>query len=195
MFFKTKGTGKRGRKRGFVGPLGDDIPSIFPIVAGVLLFIGTLVYAFGLVQEKNQYLEISRAALTLSYIMTEKGVMQSATDFEAKCSLVKKTADTNRVRVLVTIKRYCDSVELYQGGPGKKQELNPLYLEKFELEAQGSNNGRTWDYCTNAENAEENSVFPQPKNAVLLSYPIAVPCPAAGDATRGVGLINIMVWR
>ncbi|NYZ77901.1 hypothetical protein H0N96_00685, partial [Candidatus Micrarchaeota archaeon] len=153
MFLKTSGKEKRTsrRRKGFVGPLGDDIPSIFPIVAGVLLFIGTLVYAFGLVQEKNQYLEIRRAGMTLSYIMTEKGVMPTEAEFKAKCDLLLKTADTNRVYVLVTLKRYCKTVELFQGGPGEKLELSPFFIDKFSGNAE-EQNGKTWDWCSNYDN-------------------------------------------
>jgi hypothetical protein len=198
MFLKTNAGSKiasHPRRKGFVGPLGDDIPSIFPIVAGVLLFIGTLVYAFGLVQEKNQYLEIRRAGMTLSYIMTEKGVMPTEAEFKAKCDLLLKTADTNRVYVLVTLKRYCKTVELFQGGPGEKPELSPFFVEKFSGDAEAdSGNGRTWLYCSNDENVAEGG-FQQPKNAVLLNYPIAVPCPTQSSPTRGVGLINVIVWR
>lgn len=160
----------------------------------MLLFIGTLAYAFSLVQEKNQYLEIRRAALTLSYTATEKGFMTKP-DFDEKCGLLKKTAETNRVRFLVTLKRYCKSVELYQGNPGEEY-LSPFYLQKFDGVGSGSDNGKTWLWCT-SEKIDENAerLFEQPKNAVLLNYPIAVPCPAAADATRGVGLINVVVWR
>jgi len=198
MFLKASGKKTHSSKRkGFVGPLGDDIPSIFPIIAGVLLFIGTLVYAFGLVQEKNQYLEIRRAGMTLSYIMTEKGEMPNEAEFDEKCGLVKKTADTNRVYVLVTLKRYCKNVELYQGGQGKDY-LSPFYIEKFEGDAGiDSDNGRTWLWCSNYESIEniKDGLFEQPKNAVLLNYPIAVPCPTARDSTRGVGFVNVIVWR
>ncbi len=170
----------------------------------MLLFIGTLVYAFGLVNEKNQYLEIRRAALTLSYIMTEKGVMPSETEFNEKCGLAKKTADTNRVRVLVTLKRYCKNVELFQGGVGADPKLSPFSLEEFTGDAsEDAGNGRTWLWCSNDEEINKNEetnknfegIFEQPKNAVLLNYPIAVPCPTALSPTRGVGLINVIVWR
>ncbi len=162
----------------------------------MLLFIGTLVYAFGLVNEKNQYLEIRRAALTLSYIMTEKGVMPSKTEFDEKCGLAKKTADTNRVRVLVTLKRYCKSVELFQGEVGANNKLSPFYLEEFGGDASTSDdNGRTWLWCSNGEIIQGNPLFQQPKNAVLLNYPVAVPCPIEKSSKRGVGLLNVIVWR
>lgn len=203
-----------GRTRGFVGPLGDDIPSIFPIVAAVLLFIGTLAYANGLVQGKNRILDTRQAALGLSYIVTEKGLIDKSDEFEKiTCEdHLKKYALSNQVKFLVTVKRYCDSIQFYypRNSPQPEEaKLSPDYLEKTPTQPapgqSGVLQGHTWTYCTNAKDAKENAMLAVPENAVVLTYPVAVPCPkvpAAGAPpnsatipTDGLGLINVIAWK
>ena len=62
--------------KGFIGPLGDDIPSIFPIVFSVLLFTGSVLYANQIVSEKAKAIQINEGAMALSYLLTEKGFVE-----------------------------------------------------------------------------------------------------------------------
>lgn len=180
--------------RGFVGPLGDDLPSIFPIVAGVLLFTASLLYANNLVDGKNQQLDTRKAALGLSYIVTEKGLIDDAAKFkDVKCEdQLKKYAASTRVNFLVTVKRFCDGIEIYQqNNPDTRK--SPYYLE----EANGANDkqARTWMYCTSVQNAPRGQVMDVPEHAVAFSYPVAVTCPEGDLPLRGLGMITVAAWK
>ncbi len=169
--------------RGFVGPIGDDIPSIFPIVAGVLLFIGTLAYVNNLVQQKNDLLEVRKAALSLSYLVTEKGRLESK-DFLDLCSFkVKPLASSNQVNFIITFKRFCEGVP---NTPKEKEDA--FYLSREET-------GPSYSFCTSLNPEPKQGLFSQPKDAVIYSYPIAVPCPKANSPTSGLGQINVIAWR
>ena len=191
----------RTRFRGFVGPLGDDLPSIFPIVAAVLLFIGTLVYANGLVEGKNRLLETRQAALGLSYIVTEKGLINNRTNFETTAcnDHLKKYALSNRIQFAVTVKRYCQTIQFYypKSSPQpEKAKLSPAYIEKNDAQMQG----QTWAYCTNVVDKNGNppasGLLAVPEDAVVLTYPIAVPCPLIPQLpTNGLGLVNVIAWK
>ncbi len=191
------------RSRGFVGPLGDDIPSIFPIVAAVLLFVGTLAYANDLVTQKNRALETRQAGLGLSYIVTERGLINNRTDFEkSTCDdFLKKYAVSNRVQFLVTVKRYCDKIQFYYpvDNPGPNEaRLSPAYLEKTPTESSNSADvsGRTWAYCTNVQNPPSDGLMKVPAHAVSFTYPIAVPCRTNTQIpTNGLGLVNVITWK
>ncbi len=177
-------------RKGFVGPLGDDIPSIFPIVAGVVLFFGTIAFAGNLSAEKNAYLDIRKAAVSLSYIVTDKGFVDDAT-FQDKCAALQKAADADNVYVLLTVKRYCGEI-IFTDDP--KSRLSPYYYEK-DL---NDDYGYTWQACTNYEDLQRRggAFVPNERSyAVVFNYPIAVPCPSHGSSTFGHGLMNIIVWR
>ena len=169
--------------RGFVGPVGDDIPSIFPIVAGVLLFLGTLFFVNGTVQQKNELLEVRKAALSLSYLVTEKGSMDR-TGLQVVCdSKLKPLGFTNAVNFLVTLKRFCSKI------PTTPVDKEDAYYVGSEDDSPA------YAFCTSLKPGPKSGLLPQPKQAVVFSYPIAVPCPKKDSPTQGLGEINVIAWR
>ena len=165
------------RRRAFVGPLGDDIPSIFPIVAGVLLFISTMAYAASLVAEKNSYLEIRKASLGLSYLVSARGQMTKA-DLEAICEdKLRKYGTNSRVKFLVTLNRECG---------GYVFDTDPL--APYAVSA-------AYGYCSNLDDAAIVGSEISARSPVVLNYPVAVPCPEEESPTEGFGMINVIVWR
>ncbi len=191
-------------RRGFVGPLGDDLPSIFPIVAGVLLFIGTILYANNLVDQKNHELEARQAGLGLSYIVTQTGLIDDPDTFASStCEQnLKKYALSNRVSFLVTVKRFCQKLEFFSAdapGASGREFLSPLYLERTPVRPPAGRDellqGHTFAFCTNAENPPATGLVDVPDSAVVFSYPVAVPCPQNNLPTRGLGMVNVITWK
>ena len=68
-------------KKGFVGPIGDDIPSIFPIVIGVVLFISTIGFVNSQFDARNEQLSLKKAGLGISYAILRSGYL-SDNEFE-----------------------------------------------------------------------------------------------------------------
>lgn len=172
--------------RGFVGPIGDDIPSIFPIVAGVLLFIGTLAYVNNIVAEKNNLLEVRKAALSLSYVVTEKGRLDRS-EFDTLCTTkIKPLGLSSQVNFLVTLKRFCEKIPI-----SPTTQENAFYV--------GVEDGKpnTYAFCTSLNPAPSPlpTLLPQPPEAIVYSYPVAVPCPDVDSPTNGLGQVNIIAWR
>jgi hypothetical protein len=184
---------RRVSRKGFVGPLGDDIPSIFPIVFGVMLFFGTIAFAGNLVAEKNSYLEVRKAAVSLSYILTEKGFV-TGTSFGPKCAAIEKAATANNVFVLVTVKRFCGPVVFTNDA---EDPVSPYYYASVDDRVLG----HTWRSCTNNPDvkgfpASGQAFIPSKKSfAVVFNYPVAVPCPGESSPNFGHGLMNIIVWK
>ncbi|MCX6767547.1 MAG: hypothetical protein NTY90_02335 [Candidatus Micrarchaeota archaeon] len=173
--------------KGFIGPLGDDIPSIFPIVAGILLFISVVVYSVYFVQAKNEYLDTRKAALGLAYIATKSGVTTTS-EFNAECNnVVMPYAETRGVRFAIVLKKFCTEINL---------DSNPFDSEPRPPSADAG------AVCTTRgigptklmEAGSPNSEY-MPSDSVILNYPIAVYCPDEGSVTRGLGMITIMVWK
>lgn len=169
------------KTRGFVGPLGDDFPSIFPIVAGVLLFLGTMAYAASLVDEKNNYLEIRKAALGLSYIVTQEGSF-NAMSFKQQCGTeLTRFAEAHSVKFFVAVEAACKGVtfaedpeEVFRGGEEAPERRGVCSSERIE---------------------EISAQEIQERNPVLLTYPTAVSCPEEGSFTKGLGVITVLAWR
>ncbi len=53
-------------RKGYIGPLGDDFPSIFPIALGLIIFFSALYVAYASYQMKEDYVQTMRANIMIS---------------------------------------------------------------------------------------------------------------------------------
>jgi hypothetical protein len=175
------------RKHGLIGPLGDDIPSMFPIIAGIMIFIVSFIYISDQLAARNIYLELRKTTLQMSYIATEKGYM-SNNEFDEKCDYqFKPFASKNSLSFAVILKKYCGTV--------KFTDQETLIIRKETV------NGELIEdrLCTSDDAillAQQTAPQGTPiditnKNPIIMSYPIAVDC---GNSLRGLGIISVAVW-
>ncbi|MEK6843541.1 MAG: hypothetical protein AABY04_03555 [Candidatus Micrarchaeota archaeon] len=178
--------------KGFIGPIGDDIPSIFPIVAGILIFLTSMLYVDSQFSERNAYLETRSATLQLSYVATDKGFMGDS-KFLEKCTEMKLFASKKQLKFATILKKYC--------GPMVFSKSENLKITK-STKTFGLVSAEVEDMICSSDEKISSTVPKDPllveaisipsKNAILLSYPIAVDC---GNSNRGLGLITIAGWR
>jgi len=178
--------------KGFVGPLGDDIPSIFPIIAGVLLFISTVAYAAYFTEQKNDYLNTRKAALGLAYQVTKTGSV-TLSDFNSACgNVIRPYADSRGVKFAVVLKKFCRKIAL------NSYPFDPkTYAVRAGKEEIGGAKDLDGAACASSSIDVEELADPKnmPLDAVILNYPIAVNCPDEESVTRGLGMVNVMVWK
>ena len=164
-------------KRGDIGPIGDDIPSIFPIVAGVLLFMGTVIYADSQLSSRNDYLELEKAGTGLAYVAISTPYLTNQ-QFQAQCdSTYKSYAATRSVNFLITMKKFCKGVDVssdifsiadpYPGDtPNTPGYSNQLGLACFDPSVVSCNNNA----CVLVSTGKE------PTNFQAFDFPLAVDC-------------------
>lgn len=173
--------------RGFIGPLGDDIPAIFPIIAGILIFITALAFIDQQRAERDRYLHVRSATLRMSYILTERGYM-SEEQFVDKCTnLVKPFAAGNAINFTVILKKYC--------GPIRYREDENLKILRIsdEVYDQVCSSDESIETTTPQDRGADVEPIEVPsQNSVILSYPMAVDC---GEGTRGLGMLIVGGWE
>jgi hypothetical protein len=193
------------KMKGFVGPLGDDIPSIFPIIAGILLFMATFFYAFQAIDAKNKFLEQRKATLGLAYIITEKGFV-SEDEFGKKCeNLLKPYAETHGTKFAVTVKKFCSQINLNANIFNEKTTLSE---DPQTCDSGSKCSEAVGMICMNADQeisevknvdaiySPDEYAQKAPKNMVVLNYPVAVQDPCeTGSMLKGLGLISVIAWR
>ncbi len=159
------------RAKGFIGPIGDDIPSIFPIVAGILLFLGTMIYVNNAVQQRNAELQLSKAALDLSYVVLEKGFM-SKSEFQSVCTAsARPTGERSNVHFAIILKN-CGQVDSQDPFEGVSQCVS-------KVDDANSN----W----------EIDAGKKPASYVSFAYPVSTYC--GTQTERGIGVVNIITWH
>ena len=156
-------------RRGFIGPIGDDIPSIFPLMAGIVLFIATLIYANDEFNLKNGEINLRKAGLDMAYTVVEKGYVNQNGFGETCDSLLKPSAAKNNVFFAVML-RDCtaDPSESFAG-----KEICSL---------------------TQEANAEITSEYLTGKQTAIYNYPIATDCETSAGTRFGLGSVSIITW-
>lgn len=173
--------GEEFMRLGFIGPLGDDIPSIFPVVAGILLFFFSISTATQRLDERNSYLSLKRAGMDIAYTAMIKGKLSPA-DFKDMCdSSLKEVAKRNAVYFAVTIQDCCPDIS-----------ASKKYLPSFLFKTR-----KDFQLCTN-ENAISRGVTP--KNFINFVHPIAIPSADSPEGPYGPiyyrpGIVNVIIWR
>ncbi len=200
------------KKRAFIGPLGDDIPSIFPIIGGFILFIASIAYVASLFDSKNVELSKRKTALDLSYLVTDRGYLDDF-EFTGRCTAMRDFAEKRAVNFVAVMQKHCNQMYLsgstfvisgvaykkdpeskdvfYQDYPSESsspQSYSALIASKgFKLDKlKGRICSKVKDDTKVQQEAADNFNI-----STILSYPVAVNC----DGQRGFGLINLMVWR
>ena len=153
--------------KGFIGPIGDDIPSIFPIIAGITLFIGTIFYANAEAASKASQLNLRKSALELSYVALEKGYIDSISFAQDCDSLAKPVAQKDGVQFALVLTNCTSYSEggITGGGIICKSPLAPSNL------ADLSN-----------------------KSIAILDYPVSSNCIVGGELRPGIGRLSIVTW-
>ncbi|MFA5246936.1 MAG: hypothetical protein WC408_03545 [Candidatus Micrarchaeia archaeon] len=156
-------------KRAFIGPIGDDIPSIFPLMAGIVLFIATIAYANQEFATKTEQIKLRKAGLDLSYIAIENGYMDMD-NFPDKCRELLTPASVKNGVYFAVMLRNCDQ----------------LALPSFEGTVICS---RTFETAPTL-----NKAFFEKKVLSTFNYPVATDCDTGLGEKSGLGTIEILTW-
>lgn len=194
----------RKSKRGIIGPIADDVPSIFPIVFGVLLFTGTMVYALNQLGQRDAYLNLQKATLSLSSVVMESGYVSDAGFASACASSYVITANRAGIRALVTVKKFCPktvggagsvdlSSNIFDVGPaGTPYAQQGLYCSS---EGPPNNGLNYYSSCFGSSGSTATGGIKCPSNFIVLNFPIAVDCTSQPGNLVGVGMVNIIGWN
>lgn len=75
--------------RGYIGPIGDDLPSLIPLVFALTIFFATFSSTINLFEKKNTVLDQDLDALKIARVMRGNGYYANIEQFNESCELVK----------------------------------------------------------------------------------------------------------
>lgn len=76
-------------RRGYIGPIGDDFPSIFPIMIGLLLFFSSIFITYQNYELKAATAKVMKANLAIGKIVRSETFFDSD-KFTEKCELLER---------------------------------------------------------------------------------------------------------
>lgn len=71
--------------RGFLGPIGDDLPSLIPLLFSLVMFFSTFTYAFNSFELRNKSFSNDLSVLKISAIIKSNGYIENYGAFSKRC--------------------------------------------------------------------------------------------------------------
>ncbi|MEK6941411.1 MAG: hypothetical protein AABW85_00965, partial [archaeon] len=113
-------------EKGFLGPIGDDLPSLIPLLFALLVFFSTFSFSFGVFNTENTSFQEDIAVLNVSRILKGTNYITSYNDFAQKCASI----NISNTKFIARVTNYFTAPDAYaQDNHGNE---NP---RAFELNA------------------------------------------------------------
>jgi len=156
--------------KAFIGPIGDDLPSLIPIVFALTIFFASFNAALANFDSKNSSFADDLDALKVARIMRSNGYIVNKANFDQLCSLVE-------VR---SLKFVAGIAEFNESSQDSLDPLKPYNFTFFDPSGQVKPIGQLFYsnasgnfYCTNLKEISSfNAGILQYKNAIVRTYPV-----------------------
>lgn len=83
----------RINKRGFLGSIGDDLPSLIPLFFALMIFFASLAYAFTTINERNNFINTYIDSLGIAKAALGDASFVDLQDFQASSNKVVTSAN------------------------------------------------------------------------------------------------------
>lgn len=177
----------RLNQRGYLGSIGDDLPSLIPITFALLIFFASLNFTFNQFEQKQ--IKFDQKLLTLKIASTLKGdsLLNDYAQFKTACTTVSSTGFKFKAGIYNIVDESGEplSIHIYKDTPGE---------DKATLLQAKDSGGFLRDLeCPHPPASDEPLYFSslasqQPEN---LLYPIAV----NSDGIIKSAMLVVTVWR
>lgn len=81
----------KNTKKGFIGAIGDDLPSLIPIFLGLVIFFSVFLSVFNDYNAKNNIYNLNQEAIEISMELKSDPVIVDHNHFIDKCERIKTT--------------------------------------------------------------------------------------------------------
>ncbi len=72
-------------KKGFIGPIGDDLPSLIPLLFGLVIFFSTFTVTFNAFDQRNAEFNNDVAVMRISRTLQSSSYISSYENFSGLC--------------------------------------------------------------------------------------------------------------
>ncbi len=169
----------RLNQKGFLGAIGDDLPSLIPLTFALLIFFTALGFTFNEFQAKQTGFDQQLIKLRIGSTLKGDSLLNGVSAFEEACRTLSITAFKFRARVYLadSVTHRFKNIRVYEDA----DDPDPAQI----LEQ----NGRRF-LCENTDQPLYFESLAQQKPE-HLSYPVAVNL----ETSINPGLLVVSVWR
>ena len=158
--------------KGFLGPIGDDLPSLIPLLFALIMFFSTFTFAFGVFDNKNSKFDSDIKVIKIAKVLKGTSYISGYENFKALCS----TLSIPNLKFRAGITNYYTATDQYSLQYNAQDAR--LYNVGFFLDEAGNEFS-----CHNIDPAINSDISSSPsfayrffadKEIVARIYPIAV---------------------
>ena len=90
------------KQKGFLGPIGDDLPSLVPLIFALIIFFSTFTYAMNSMDSRNDDFDADLATLNIARIMRSNGYITGMDDFKRLCGMINVSGMNYEIALVET---------------------------------------------------------------------------------------------
>ncbi|MCD4740330.1 hypothetical protein K8R43_04010 [archaeon] len=179
-------------KKGYIGPIGDDFPAMFPILLGLMLFFGAVTVTYNVYEAKNSRVNAMRANIMISRAIRERKHMDHDYWKDYACPLLKTSRSNYGIHAAMRIDRtnyttYDTSTPNYVF-ESKNFSFDP---SDATTEAVCYEGGTTFDDWGKYVPVQE---FMDGRDFVSMKYPIVVDVDDGGTKRALTAELEVITW-
>jgi len=152
--------GLKKMNRGFLGPIGDDLPSLIPLLFALMMFFYVFTFTWNVFDQKGAAFNDSLEALRVANTLKGNNYLRGIGSFNERCTEAQ------------SIKRIKFMVGLLPLSTGPGQNFSGIDLETIEDDFFESGDEKF--FCTNLPEDSEDYPGPESVNLSIRSFPVAL---------------------
>jgi hypothetical protein len=170
------------RNKGFIGAIGDDLPSLIPIFLGLVVFFSVFLGVFNDYNAKNRTYTSNQEAIEISMQLKSDPVIVDYTHFNDKCNKIKTTKNWNAF--LVDLPLNTDNFE----------QINLMdVIDNYQNSVITSNVEGIENYFICNEEQENLDQLKDPsKNPIIYLYPIIL---QRDNGFSTTARLYVLIWE
>lgn len=137
------------KQKGFLGPIGDDLPSLVPLIFALIIFFSTFTYAMNSMDSRNDDFDADLATLSIARIMRSNGYLTGHEDFRRLCDMIN-IAGLNYEAALAETELTYDEKNYAGYDPPGYQGIDVLELRIFDSTPENADDQDASEFsCSN----------------------------------------------
>jgi hypothetical protein len=170
------------RQKGFLGPIGDDLPSLIPLLFALMIFFYVFTFTWNIFDQRSQAFDDAVSALRVGNTMKGNNYLRGVDAFMERC---------NEAQSIRSVKFMAGLLPL---STGPNQPFGGMDIET--LEESFFRQGEVQFICTNTGLAESGPGL-ETQNLYIRSFPVALEFvnPEKGAFYVRPMLLVAVTWR
>lgn len=147
-------------RKGFMGPIGDDLPSLIPLLFALIIFFGAFTFALNEFNLENIDINAKLEVLKVSRVLRSNGIIAGYDDWQRLCDNIPATA--------IKFKAGLIDLEL------QRQENKYVAIEDEEDFIEDREESGSYYYCLSKNTSFSETKDLEADKVYSLIYPIAL---------------------